>query len=122
MGYKVVGDTIYLTRGDTLRLKVDIMIGEDPNVEPYIPEPNDSVRFAVKKAIYIGGEYKELEDHDPLIIKQVPIDTLILHLEPNDTKKLPFGTYLYDVELTKANGDVDTFIEDAKFKLKTEVH
>ena len=123
MGYKVIGTTVYLTRGDTLRLKVNIMQEQpDGTKEEYIPQEGDAVRFAVKKDIYKGVKYTELEDVDPLIIKSIPIDTLILELEPGDTKGLPFGMYLYDVELTMADGTVDTFITDAKFWLKVEVH
>jgi hypothetical protein len=46
---------------------------------------------------------------------------MILHLEPDDTKGLGFGEYVYDVELTFANGDVDTFINNARFSLVPEV-
>lgn len=51
----------------------------------------------------------------------IPTSTMILHLDPEDTKDLGFGEYVYDVELTFANGDVDTFINNAKFILAPEV-
>ena len=125
MSSKVKPDnTIILTRGDTLRLKIKIIIKEneqDPGT-PYYPVEGEKVRFAVKHNIYVGSGYTELKDPEPLINKQVPIDTLVLQLDPEDTKDLAFGTYLYDVELTKLNGDVDTFITEEKFKLTTEVH
>ena len=35
---------------------------------------------------------------------------------------LPFGKYVYDIELTKATGEVDTFITKAILKLTEEVH
>ena len=45
-----------------------------------------------------------------------------LKLKPEDTKPLAFGEYVYDIELTKANGDVDTFIACACMKIMREVY
>lgn len=118
MGFSVTNNKIKLTRGDTFRVRVEIKA----KGEPYTPQEGDSVRFAVKKDEFTGRQYKELIDVDPLILKDIPIDTLILQLDPEDTKDLPFGKYLYDVELTKADGDVDTFIKEQEFILTTEVH
>ena len=82
------------------------------NGETYIPEQGDSLRFAMKKN-YTEGE--------PLIYKVIPTDTLILHLDPEDTKPFPFGDYVYDIEITFADGTVDTFILD-KITLTQEVY
>ena len=47
---------------------------------------------------------------------------MTLDIIPNDTKRLPFGDYVYDVEITFGNtGRVYTFINNAKFKLAPEV-
>lgn len=98
---------ISLIRGDTLRLQIEILV----NNESYTPQQGDTVRFAMKQS-YSSSKV--------LIKKIIPNDTLILHLEPKDTKKLLFGTYVYDIEITFANGDVDTFIK-GPFKLEPEV-
>lgn len=58
---------------------------------PYIPVEGDVIRFAM------------------------------LMLEPSDTADLNFGKYVYDIQLTKANGKVDTFITKATLKLSEEV-
>ena len=108
--YKIDGTTITLTRGDSFYVQV-VMKNEDKT--DYTPQPGDSVRFALKK---------RYQDAEPLILKQIPTDTLILHLIPEDTKELPFGKYVYDIELTKANGDVDTFIYESIFEIAKEVH
>ncbi len=108
--YKINGTAITLTRGDSFYATVTM---EQADGEPYIPQAGDTIRFALKK---------RYTDSEPLIIKPVPTDTLMLHLEPEDTKALPFGRYVYDVELTKANGDVDTFIWEADFEIAKEVH
>ena len=80
---------------------------------PYTPVEGDSVRFAMKSSY---------EDTEPVLVKNIPIGTLKLVIEPDDTKKLPFGQYVYDVQITKASGEVDTFITKARLKLTEEVY
>lgn len=111
----VVRNSIIMTRGDTLRIQVAI------NVDgyPYTPEANDIVRFALKHQT-MNSARTEYADRDPLISKVIPNDTLILVLEPGDTKPLGFGTYDYDIQITFANGVVDTFISGT-LKLTKEV-
>ena len=65
---------------------------------------------------------KDYDDEEPLLLINIPIDTMILVITPEDTKSLEFGKYVYDVELTKVNGDVDTFITKARIDLTEEVH
>lgn len=90
---------ISLTRGDTLALKIDIL---DENGEPYIPAPSDIIRFALKR------RYK---DKECLINKVIPNSSLVLQIEPEETKPLAFNKeYVYDIQLTTAGGVVDTFI------------
>lgn len=108
--YKIEGTAITLTRGDSFYAEV---IMKNPDKTDYTPQQGDSVRFALKK---------KYQDAEPLILKQIPTNTLVLHLEPEDTKSLPFGKYVYDIELTKANGDVDTFIYESEFEIAKEVH
>lgn len=109
MGYTINNATkrITLTRGDTLKMRVGILV----NKEMYTPEEGDSVRFALKQT-YNSSRV--------LIHKNIPTDTLILHLQPEDTKKLAFGNYVYDIELTFADGDVNTFIS-GQFIIEPEV-
>lgn len=109
MGYTINDKTkqITLIRGDTLKMQVSILIDK----QPYTPVAGDVVRFAMKQS---------MSSSKVLIHKEIPIDTLILHLQPSDTKRLAFGDYVYDIEITFANGDVDTFIT-GKLTLKPEV-
>lgn len=110
MSFKVTGrNTIYLTRGDTFKAVITIT---NPDGTIYTPKEGDKVRFALKQNI---------EDEDVLIERDIPIDTMLLIIYPNDTADLEFGSYVYDVQLTKANGDVDTFITASKLKLTVEV-
>lgn len=109
MGYKINNSNkkITLIRGDSLHLKVNIYI----DGEPYTPSNGDTVRFAMKQTY---------QSNKILIHKNIPIDSLELHLEPSDTKKLAFGKYVYDIEITFDNGDVDTFIS-GELELAPEV-
>ncbi len=109
MSIKVQGNRISLTRGDSMHVTVSIL----QNGEPYIPQEGDSIRFALKK---------DFDDEEPLVYRNIPIDTLQLILLPEDTKPLEFGKYWYDVELTKADGTVDTFIGPERFNITEEVH
>ena len=41
----------------------------------------------------------------------------VLHIKPEDTKAMAFGKYVYDVQLTTADGDVYTIIPPTPFEL-----
>lgn len=109
MSFKVKKNTIFLTRGDTFKAMLTI---NNPDGSVYTPVEGDTIRFALKENV---------EDEECLILRDIPIDTMLLVLYPEDTKSLEFGSYVYDIQLTKANGDVDTFITASKLKLTAEV-
>lgn len=109
MSYSVSGTTISLTRGDTCNIRVSITDAQDC---PYVPSEGDSVRFAMKA---------RYEDPKPLLVIDIPTDTMVLAIRPEDTKDLTFGAYVYDIQLTKATGEVDTFITKSKIKILEEV-
>lgn len=110
MSHSVSGTTITLTRGDTFMARIEIT---DSDGTTYAPVTGDSVRFAMKSKV---------EDVAPLLLVDIPISTMMLVIKPEDTKELAFGKYVYDIELTRVNGDVDTFITVSTLKLTEEVH
>lgn len=112
MSYTIKKTTIFLTRGDTFKAQISLT---DEEGNPYQPQQGDTIRFACKK------DYSD-PDTEVLIVKNIPIDTLILELEPQDTKELPFGSYVYDIQLTTAAGEVDTFITKGILTLTEEVY
>lgn len=100
MSYSIKGTDITLTRGDSLFLQLKLT----KDGEPYTPENGSVVRFAMK------AKYTD-PDEKVVLVKQVPIETMILQLEPEDTKDLPMKkTYVYDIELTDALGHKYTFL------------
>lgn len=108
MSSSIKGTSIKLTRGDTFRCLVE-PIGDDGTV--YVLEDGDSCRF---RCVRRKG------DSDALIEKAIDPETMILSLAHSDTASLNFGTYFYDVQLTKADGDIDTFISEASFTVAPE--
>lgn len=109
MAYSVSGTTITLTRGDTFEALISITQEDGSS---YVLKEGDTVRFAMKSSY---------EDETPLLVKDIPVSTMILVLEPLDTKKLNFGKYVYDIQLTTIEGKVDTFIAKATIKITEEV-
>lgn len=110
----ISGTTITMTRGDTERIKIDIYNQADGTM--YTPDPRDSLRFAVKK---------NYEDDEVLVFIDIPVDTMILTIRPEDTKFLDYGAskgrYKYDVQLTTADGDIHTVIPRSDLIILEEV-
>ena len=99
---------IELTRGDSLFLEFRLT----KDGETYTPEEGSSCRFAMKKAY---------TDATVILEKTIPTDTMVLSLAPEDTKTQQMkATFVYDVQLTDASGNVETFVK-GKFKLTEEV-
>ena len=109
MSATVNGTTIVLTRGDTLKSTIVIY---DKNGEQYTPVDGDAIRFAAKE---------KYTDYEPVILIDIPYDTCLLHVKPEDTKELDFGKYVYDIQITMNDGTVDTFIKGI-LKLTEEVY
>lgn len=108
---------ITMTRGDTAELQIECLIDDTP----YVPQEGDVVTFAVKHQDQEGDKYKEYTDPDPVCQITIPNDTMILEIQPDDTRPLGFGKYDYQVDVEFADGKVNTFIE-ATLKITKEVH
>ena len=91
---------ITITKGDTLPLHITINDGE----HAYVPVEGDSCRFAISDG-YVGEKGYSL-----ILSVTVPLDTGDIVITSEQTGALANKTYNYDVELTHANGFVDTFI------------
>lgn len=106
---KIDGTTISMTRGDTLRVIVSM---EQDDYTEYLPVEGETLLFAMKR---------KYSDAEPLITKNIPYDTRMLQLDPEDTKPLNYGSYVYDISITRLDGTVDTFIDRSKLVLTEEV-
>ena len=92
---------ITLTKGDTLPLQVSIKTVDG---QTYTPVEGDQLRFAIS----IG--YKGTPLYQLILSMPIDLATLELVIPAEETAKLKYMTYNYDVELTHADGTVDTFI------------
>ena len=109
--FKVDEDnTIHLTRGDTARFSIGRIVNTVTNTN-YTPTPEDTVTMTIKKTVL---------DAAPCVQLIVPGGEVI-HIKPEDTKAMAFGKYVYDVQLTMADGDVYTIIPPTTFDLQKEV-
>ena len=102
-------DAIVVTRGDTYIAKISVSDSDGRIIKPTI---DDIITFTVKQTY---------NDSNPVIVKTIPSDTLILYLEPSDTKSLDFGTYVYDIQIAFDDGRVDTIIPRQIFVIAEEV-
>lgn len=112
----IKGNSISMTRGDTLILNVSLT----KDGVAYVPAAEDVILFAVKHPEMIAGR-TEYADAEPIISKVIDNETMQMKLDPEDTKEFGFGSYVYDMSITYANGDVDTFIPPSGFTLTPEV-
>lgn len=112
-------NNITLTRGDTLTLTValkqvtpPVPPATTPTITDYEPVEGDVIRFAVSKG------YKGQPGYELKMEKVIPNDTLTFTCSSVETT-LNYSTYNYDVEITHADGCVDTFIS-AKISITGE--
>lgn len=103
-------NTIHLTRGDTARFSIGQIVNTITNTN-YTPTAEDTVTMTIKKTVLQA---------DPCVQIIVPGGE-VLHIKPEDTKEMAFGKYVYDVQLTTADGDVYTIIPPTPFELLKEV-
>ena len=116
MGFSVIRNRISITRGDSAQ--ITLTIRDRVTGQQFVPGPDDRLTFTVKQ---------ELSDEVPLVVKTLDNGIVrreqecLLLLVPEDTARLPFGTYRYDVELVLASGYTDTVIPPSQFIVTGEV-
>ena len=105
--FKIDSDRLYITRGDTGRLTVSI---RDQNGNKYTPSSDEIIVMTVKKSV---------GDESSLFSAQAKDCEIVI--TPEYTKSLAFGEYVYDVQITLSNGDINTIIPSNKFIVYGEV-
>lgn len=103
---------IKMTRGDTFVRTIIL----EKNGEKYIPKENDVIRFAMSKV------YKGKSGYELLVEKTIDNKTLEWVIESEDTEQLPYGKYLYDLQITYGDtGYIETFADKKTITLTEEV-
>lgn len=110
-----MSDVVYLenniisfVRGDTFSFSVELLTNDGL---PYELKENDKLVFTVKKTPNTSKV---------LIQKQID-SSMEVQIEHEDTADLPYGKYVYDVQLTNELG-TKTVIEPTSFILREEVN
>lgn len=104
------GTNITITRGDSAYINVVVT---DSEGHDYVVGPNDVVRAQVRQ---------DATSSNILFETIIPSDTMVWHIKPEDTEGANMGrTYVYDVQLETADGDVFTFIPLSNFTVSKEV-
>ena len=107
----ITGTDIKMTRGDSKTIRVTL---KKEGVQiPLID--GDIIYFTVKTSTIT--EEKTLQK----IITEFADGTALIEITPADTKNLLFTTYIYDLQLTDAQGNVITLIKPSKFIISGEV-
>lgn len=118
---KIKKNAIYITRGDSAYITVDIYDGSGNLI---VPEDGDHVRCQVRDEVNDGtllfeGTVLEnpVTDDDGTEHMQI-----IWYIRPQDTRNADMTkSYVYDMQIEFENGDVFTFIQAARFNILDEV-
>ena len=102
----ITDKNIFMTKGDTVKLSLDIR-DKDNNV--YNMQSGDVIKMAVRKPKQCNDEFSiESESKD-----------IVINTE--HTKDMKPGIYEYDIQITFANGEVNTIVPLHKFVIQKEV-
>lgn len=107
--FDVIDNKIYLSRGDSATIGIEIT---DDESEPYTPSSGESVVFTLKRAT---------EQCKTIIVKEFN-EELEVSLDESDTVNLSFGVYVYDVVLYDEEGNIYTIIPPTEFEIMGVVH
>ena len=105
---KVRGTKITFNRGDDIFLQVDIY---DSEGQPYTLREGDKLYFSVKR--------KETDKNYAIAPRELDHD--VIHILPEDTYDLAFGTYVYDVHMVTAEGRSTTIIKLSTLTLEPAI-
>ena len=105
--FKVNDNNIRMIRGDSGVFNISITDINGRNVEL---TDSDVLTFTLRRT-----------PRSPTIVLQKTITDGTLTINPSDTQDMPFGSYVYDVELKRADGYTDTIIPPHEFCILEEV-
>ena len=95
--YNVFLNNISMHRGDDAEFNV--VVTDNTGCGEYTLQDGDSLKFSMKK---------NMEDSGFVLTKNLNAEKLFI--AHNDTAGLDFGTYVYDIQITFANGRQQTII------------
>ena len=109
---KIKGTNISMLRGDTAAITVSVT---DPAGASVPLEAGDIVYLTLKKSV----------DTEAKVLQKVVTDfidgTALIELAPGDTNDIKPGIYMYDIQLTRANGKVYTIVGPSNWTIEGDV-
>lgn len=105
---------IWITRGDDAYLNLEIKQQSFP-YENYEIQKEDSVVLSVRRS------KEDNNDEENPILFQTILNDGYFYISSENTQYLDFGSYVYDVQITFSNGDINTVIGPSIFKILPEV-
>lgn len=105
--FTVQNNNISLIRGDSGAFAISVT---DTDGNAVTLTDGDVLTFTLRRT-----------PRSPTIVLQKTITDGTLTINPSDTQDMPFGSYVYDVELKRADGYTDTIIPPHEFLLLEEV-
>jgi thiamine pyrophosphokinase len=109
---KVTGTNITMTRGDSESITVSCKNAEGVAI-PLVS--GDKIYLTVKENMFTP--IKKFQK----IVTTFTGGNAVINIVPDDTKNLSYGTYKYDIQLTKANGNITTIVPASNFIIEGEV-
>lgn len=103
---------IYMTRGDYESITVSL---KDTDDEPIPFNIGDTVYFTVKTDARTSVKILQKT------ITSFVDGNAVISILPSDTASLNYGTYLYDIQWSRADGFKRTIITPSKFVIENEV-
>lgn len=109
---RVYGRDVSMIRGDTEAIRVSV---KEQYGDQILLGDGDTIYFTIKE--HSRSEVNLVQK----VVNEFVEGEAIIKIDPADTKDLEFKTYYYDIQLTRANGDVKTIIPASKFKIESEI-
>ena len=111
-----MANEISMVRGDTLIIAVDVL---DENGAAYNPAVDDEIIITVREWDENGTIVLQKDQDDADVV--VVAGGWTIEIEPADTEDWEYIPYVYDIEVTLADGYKQTIIPYAPFTLTKEV-
>lgn len=110
---KRVGTKMTMVRGDTERFTVSRRNKETKVLLPF--ETGDTVYFTVKKIS------TDTTPQFQIVVSEFVDGKAPITILPEHTKEMAYRDYRYDIQVTKANGDVNTIVWADTFTIAEEI-
>lgn len=108
---EINGKNIRLVRGDSDSITVQLSEGNE--AKPLVV--GDRVYFTVKKSPYESAKVLQKT------ITEFVDGKAIIPITHDDTKDMEFKSYVYDIQITFADGTVKTIVPPSQFEIMPEV-